>query len=154
MPSSLFIFRNIIGLLILLLIANKAMAICTVTANSVNLGMINIGTESRGLVSTVSNCTANTPYSYSFSSLNGGASGRLMAGTCTLTYKIVSYTANSGVYGLSDYFNLPPPSLIGSGLNQTDTFGLVVPAIQGNCILIPNAASITVTDTLNVWVNY
>lgn len=143
-----------VGLFWLLMMAGHALAACTVTANAVNLGVITVGVETRGWISPVANCTIATPYSYSFSSINGGAGGKLVSGTCALSYSIVSYTLNGGIYGSGNYFILPVPGLIGTGANQTDTFGLVVPAAQGGCILLPNAAAITVADTVVVSVNY
>jgi hypothetical protein len=147
-------YFRVIGLCGLLMMAGHAQAVCTVSASAVNLGAITIGVEARGFISPVANCTAATPYSYSFSSVNGGAGGKLVSGTCALNYSIVSYTVNGGIYGSGNYFILPAPSLIGTGVNQTDAFGLVVSAVQGGCILAPNSAAITVTDTVIVSVNY
>jgi hypothetical protein len=132
---------------------SDALAVCTVTTSAVNFGTVTVGKESRAIFSSVANCDVTTPYSYSFNSLNGGITGgKLVSGSCTLNYSIVSYAG--GVYGTTDYFVSPPPGLVGSGIDQTTALGVVIPAVQNGCILTPGAAAIIVTDTLTLSVNY
>jgi hypothetical protein len=149
------LFFRIIGLCGLLLIGNNALAVCAVSVNSVNLGVITIGAASSAVLSPAANCTLGTLYSYSFSSVNGGANGQLKSGaSCVLSYNVVPYDAYTGVYGTANYFVTATPALTGTGAGQTANFGVVVSAAQGGCVLVPNAAALTVVDTLVVSVNY
>ncbi len=144
---------RVLGLCGLMFAMCDARAICTVTTSAASFGTVTVGNESRTIFSTLANCSPATPYSFSFSSLNGGLTGgRLVSGSCALNYSIVSYTG--GAYGTTNYFVFPPPGLMGNGLDQTTTFGMVIPAVQGGCVLTPGGAAITVTDTLTLSVNY
>jgi hypothetical protein len=127
---------------------------CTVTSGPINVGAVTIGTASRAVLSPVATCTLATPYSYSFSSLNGGTNGQMKSGTCILSYNVVPYDAYTGVYGTANYMVTATPVLAGTGAGLTTNFGVVVSAAQGGCALVPNAAALTVTDTLVVSVNY
>ena len=128
---------------------------CTLSGPAaIAMGAIANGIQSSSLLNTTATCTAAAPYSYSFSSLNGGATGKLVSGTCSLSYNIVSYTVNGGLLGATNYFVTPVPAIAGSGLAQVTNFAVVVPAAQPGCILAANAAPLTVADTLIVSINY
>jgi hypothetical protein len=126
-----------------------------VTAPGVlSLGAVSPGVISRTTINATTNCTTGAPYSYSFSSLNGGATGgKLVSGTCSLTYSVVAFSVNGGLYGGVDYFTAPP-SGTGTGGNQITNLGVVVGAVQPGCTLAANAAAITATDNLVVSINY
>lgn len=156
-------FVRIISLCGFLLVSGSAFAACTVSANPLSLGQITLGAAVRGVLTTTASCApdavtgANTPYSYSFVSGNGGPGsvGRLSGVNCSLVYSIVSYATN-GAYGITDYFISPPAvgSIIGNGANQVNNFGVVIAAAQSGCALAPNTPLFTVTDNLLVSVNY
>jgi hypothetical protein len=128
---------------------------CTVTSGPINVGAVTIGTASKTVFSPVATCTLNTPYSYTFSSLNGGINGQLKSGTtCILSYNVVTYDPYTLAYGSVNNMVTATALLAGTGAGQVTNFAVVVSAAQGGCTLVPNAAALTVTDTLVVSVNY
>jgi hypothetical protein len=124
------------------------------TPATIAMGAVATGVKSFSYLNATATCTSLAPYSYSFSSANGGAVGKMVSGTCSLNYNVVSYTTNGGALGAIDYFVTPAPGLTGSGLAQVTNFAVVVPAAQPSCNLAANAAALTVTDTLIVSINY
>lgn len=126
-------------------------AVCAVSGNSMTLGVINVGTQTQGVLSLVTNCSVNLPYSYNITSTSGG---KLTSGTCSLNYSVVAYDSFKGSYGTANLLGLATATIIGSGTNQTNNFGVVVPAAQPGCTLAANSAASAVTDTLIVSVNY
>lgn len=126
-------------------------ATCTLAASSLTLGAINVGSQTTGVFSPAANCSASMPYAFSFSSINGG---KLVNGTCSLNYTIVSYNPYSNTYGAANYIGSTTPSLIGTGAAQTTNFGVVIPAAQPLCTLAANSAAVAVSDTIVVSVIY
>lgn len=126
-------------------------ATCSVTGTSLALGVINVGTQTQGILSPVANCSAGMPYSFTFTSTNGG---KLVAGTCSLTYSVVTYAGYTNTFGTANLLGVATPSLVGTGAGQTTSFGVVIPASQPLCVLPANSAAAAVSDTLVVTVNY
>jgi hypothetical protein len=136
-------------------IVSPTTTVCTMsTPATVAMGAVVAGVRSFSYLNAIATCTSLAPYSYSFSSATGGAAGKMVSGTCSLNYNVVSYTTNGGAFGAIDYLTTPAPGGTGNGLAQTTNFALVVPAAQPGCNLAANSAALTVTDTLIVNINY
>ncbi len=126
-------------------------AVCTVSGNTLTLGVINVGSQTQGVLTLGTNCSVNLPYSYTITSASGG---KLTSGTCSLNYSVVTWDAFKNIYGTANLLGAATATIIGSGTNQTNTFGVVVPAAQPGCVLAANSAAQAVQDTLVVSVNY
>jgi hypothetical protein len=136
-------------------IVSPSTTVCTMsTPATLAVGAVANGVKSFSYLNATATCTSLAPYSYSFSSANGGAVGKMVSGACSLNYNVVSYTTNGGAFGAIDYLTTPAPSISGAGVAQVTNFALVVPAAQPGCNLAANSAALTVTDTLIVSINY
>jgi|CXWL01.1.fsa_nt_gi type 1 fimbria pilin len=130
---------------------------CTVELiPSLNFPQVALGTTPSVGMPVVTGCVAGTPYSFTFSSVNGSAAGsaagRLESATCALTYSVVAMSA-TGVPGIVYPLNAIVASATATAATQITRFGLKVDANQPGCVLQAGGLA-SVTDSLIVSVNY